>query len=139
VNPASLTLDPATTALVLIDLQNGIVAMDVHPQSSAEVVTGAKQLAQTFRATNAPVVLVTVGGSPEGKDMLAPIADAAPPVAGPRPANWAAIVEELDPQPTDLRIRKRQWGAFYGTELDRQLRRRHIRTTDEVLAALRAG
>jgi len=127
-NPASLTLDPTTTALVLIELQQGIVAMDVHPQSSAEVVSRAKRLAQAFRAAHAPVVLVTVGGSPDGKDMLAPIADAAPPPAGARPANWATVVEELDPQPTDLRIRKRQWGAFYGTELDLQLRRRHIRT-----------
>ncbi len=35
---------------------------------------------------------------------------------------------ELDAQPCDLRITKRQWGAFYGTELDLQLRRRGIRT-----------
>jgi nicotinamidase-related amidase len=31
-------------------------------------------------------------------------------------------------QPGDLRITKRQWGAFYGTELDLQLRRRGIKT-----------
>ena len=123
-----LTLDPATTALVLIDLQYGIVAMDVHPQSSADVIARAQKLAQAFRAAKAPVVLVSVGGSSDGKDMLAPLADAAPPPAGPRPDNWATIVDELDPQPTDLRIRKRQWGAFYGTELDLQLRRRQVRT-----------
>ena len=123
-----LTLDTATTALVLIDLQNGIVAMNVHPQPSAEVVARAKSLAQAFRAVHAPVVLVTVGGSPDGKDTLAPVADAAPPPAGPRPANWSAIVDDLDPQPGDIRIMKRQWGAFYGTELDLQLRRRGIRT-----------
>jgi nicotinamidase-related amidase len=123
-----LTLDPATTALVLIDLQYGIVAMNVHPQPSAEVVARAKRLAQAFRAAQAPVVLVTVGGSPDGKDMLAPIADAAPPPAGAKPPNWSTIVDELEPQPGDLRITKRQWGAFYGTELDLQLRRRGIRT-----------
>src|SRR6185295_13028044 len=31
-------------------------------------------------------------------------------------------------QPGDLRITKRQWSAFYGTELDLQLRRRGITT-----------
>lgn len=34
----------------------------------------------------------------------------------------------LDPREGDIVITKRQWGAFYGTELDLQLRRRHIRT-----------
>src|SRR5206468_3073727 len=36
--------------------------------------------------------------------------------------------EELEPQASDLRIMKRQWGAFYGTDLDLQLRRRGIST-----------
>src|SRR5258705_4813207 len=31
-------------------------------------------------------------------------------------------------EPSDLIITKRQWGAFYGTELDLQLRRRGVRT-----------
>ena len=51
----------------------------------------------------------------------------APPAAA-KPANWSTIVEELGAQPGDIRISKRQWGAFYGTELDLQLRRRGIGT-----------
>jgi nicotinamidase-related amidase len=47
---------------------------------------------------------------------------------GPRPPDWAEIVPELGPEPGDLVITKRQWGAFYGTELDLQLRRRGIDT-----------
>ena len=78
------TLDAATTALILIDLQYGIVARNVQPQSSAQVIARAKLLAQAFRAAHAPVVLVTVGGSPDGKDLLAPVADATPPPEGPR-------------------------------------------------------
>src|SRR6202041_3655075 len=31
-------------------------------------------------------------------------------------------------EPSDIRITKRQWGAFYGTELDLQLRRRGVTT-----------
>jgi nicotinamidase-related amidase len=30
--------------------------------------------------------------------------------------------------PTDIRVTKHQWGAFYGTDLDVQLRRRSIKT-----------
>jgi nicotinamidase-related amidase len=44
------------------------------------------------------------------------------------PPNWAELAPEIGPQPGDLIITKRQWGAFYGTELDLQLRRREVRT-----------
>jgi nicotinamidase-related amidase len=123
-----LTLDPNATALVLIDLQNGIVSMNVQPQPSSDVVARAKRLAQAFRSAQAPVVLVTVGSSADGKDALTPALDAPPAPAAARPADWSAVVTELEAQPSDLRILKRQWGAFYGTDLDLQLRRRGIRT-----------
>lgn len=123
-----LKLDPKTTALVLIDLQNGIVAMDVHPQPSSEVVARAKQLADAFRAAQAPVVLVTVGHSGDGRDALAPTLDTPPAAPAKPPAGWSDVVAAMDAQPSDLRIMKRQWGAFYGTDLDLQLRRRGIRT-----------
>jgi nicotinamidase-related amidase len=50
------------------------------------------------------------------------------PNAPPPPAIASELVAELDRQPADLVITKRQWGAFYGTELDQQLRRRGIQT-----------
>jgi nicotinamidase-related amidase len=120
-------IDPATSALVLIDLQVGIVAMNVAPHSSSEVVAHARQLAARFRAAHSTVVLVNVANLPDGRDALAPTIDNPPP-AGKRPDNWAQFVSELDRQPGDLVITKRQWGAFYGTELDLQLRRRGVRT-----------
>ncbi len=123
-----LNLDLKTTALVLIDLQYGIVSMNVAPQSSADVVGRAAELAKAFRAAHAPVVLVTVGTSADGKDGLAPALDTPPPAAAAKPENWSHPVADLDAQPSDIRIMKRQWGAFYGTELELQLRRRGIRT-----------
>jgi nicotinamidase-related amidase len=36
------------------------------------------------------------------------------------------FIPELDRQPGDITIFKRQWGAFYGTDLDLQLRRRNL-------------
>ena len=127
-NATELTLDMASTALVLIDLQHGIVAMDVHPQPSQQVVARCRQLADAFRGAGAPVVLVTVGGLPDGKDALMPPCDAGHPGATQRPPNWSQVVPEMGEQAGDIRIMKRQWGAFYGTELDLQLRRRGVRT-----------
>lgn len=122
-----LTLDPKTTALVLIDLQLGIVARQTAPHASKDVVARARRLADRFRAAGATVVLVHVGYSPDGRDRLAPRADAPMP-AGPLPPDFADFVPELTPREGDVVITKRNWGAFYGTELELQLRRRGVRT-----------
>ena len=57
---ADLHLDPKKTALVLIDLQNGIVGMNPVPHTAAQVVENSKKLAAAFRAHGAPVVYVRV-------------------------------------------------------------------------------
>jgi nicotinamidase-related amidase len=121
------SLDPSTTALIVIDLQRGIVARQAAPHSAADVVSRCAQLAKAFRDAGALVVLVHVGFSEDDRDRLMPAADAPPP-AMPRPADWSELVTELDRQPGDIVIMKRQWGAFYGTALDLQLRRRGIKT-----------
>ena len=120
------TIDLSETALVLIDLQKGIVGRPVEPRSGADVVGKALALATRFRQAKAPVVLVNVSFSPDFGDALKAETDVKTAM-GSLPPNWMELVPELDPQPTDIRITKRQWGAFYGTELDLQLRRRGIR------------
>jgi nicotinamidase-related amidase len=122
-----LTLDPQTTALVLIDLQRGIVGRETAPHSAQEVVSRARRLAEQCRRVGIPVVLVRVSYAADGRDRLAPRADAAV-WGGPVPPDFSQIVPELGPLEGDLVITKRQWGAFYGTELDLELRRREIRT-----------
>jgi nicotinamidase-related amidase len=120
-------LEPGTTALVLIDLQRGITAMDAHPHSAAEVIANAARLAERFRELGSPVFIVHVVMSPDGADRLHPDADDALPVREV-PPEFSEIVPEIGPVPGDIVIGKRQWGAFYGTPLDLQLRRRGIRT-----------
>src|ERR1700761_4152429 len=122
-----LSLDAATTALVLIDLQQGILPYAQAPYDAAAVLATAVPLAAAFRAAKSPVVLVKVGFSADGGDALKAIVDAPNPPGAP-PANWLDDTPELPAQPGDLHILKRQWGAFHGTELDLQLRRRGIRT-----------
>jgi nicotinamidase-related amidase len=120
---AELELDPRT-ALVVIDLQKGVVGRPLfHPVP--EIVANAAQLAAAFRKASLPVVLVNVAFSPDSADRLNPRADAPqPPMA--LPADFSELIAELGAQPSDIRITKRQWGAFYGTELDLQLRRRGV-------------
>jgi len=120
-------LDPNATALVLIDLQRGIAAFPAAPHSTSDVVSVAAQLADAFRHAQAPVVLVHVALSADGGDRLrTPVDEQAP--ARPVSADFAEIVPELGPREGDLVVTKRQWGAFYGTDLDLQLRRRGIAT-----------
>ena len=123
-----LVLDARTTALVVIDLQHGIVGRGPAPHAGPDVVARAASLARAMRAAGGTVAWVRVTPSPDGTDALRPPADAPVVMPATLPAEWADLVPELDRQPEDLVITKRQWGAFYGTELDLQLRRRGVRT-----------
>jgi nicotinamidase-related amidase len=123
-----LTLIPSRTALVVIDLQRGIVAAPTAPRQARDVVGHAAALAVALRAAGGTVVLVHVTPSANGRDALHPQTDTPARGSGTLPGDWADIVPELGPESGDLVITKRQWGAFYGTELDLQLRRRGVDT-----------
>jgi len=119
------TLDPRRTALVLIDLQKGILPFAGGPHSAADVLHKASALIKRFHELQAPVVLVRVGWSADGGDAPRQIVDRS--MSGMTfPADWWDIPAELGAIDSDIRIIKRQWGAFYGTELELQLRRRGI-------------
>jgi nicotinamidase-related amidase len=107
------TLDPKT-ALVIIDLQNGIVSIPAaHP--IGEVVKHAAALADAFRGHNLSVVLVNVAGAAPGRTEQARN-------LGELPAGWTDLVPELSQKPQDHLVTKRTWGAFTDTDLDRHLR-----------------
>ena len=121
-------LDPNTTALVLIDLQKGVVRRPLAPYSGADVLKTGIELAGRFRRAGALVVLVNAGWSPDFKDILRQPVDQPPQFpAGGFPADFMELADGLK-QADDISITKRQWGAFHGTELDLQLRRRGIQT-----------
>jgi nicotinamidase-related amidase len=123
----SLELDPAKTALVVIDMTKGVLSLASGPYPVQEVLARTVRLADAFRQAGSFVVLVNVN-SIDGKDVLHPITDTEIRMPTQRPKDWADIAPELGPQPLDHLITKHQWGAFYGTDLDLQLRRRGIET-----------
>ena len=117
-------LDPRTTALVLIDLQQGIVAGDKGPRSGEEVVETARSLATRFRAAGAPVVLVHVAFAPGNAPSRAVDKPGLPERS---PPGFETLVDGLH-HDGDIVVLKHHWGAFTGTDLDLQLRRRGVRT-----------
>jgi nicotinamidase-related amidase len=123
----AFALDPKQTALVLIDLQGGILGRQTEPHSARDVLARSVRLAERFRSGGGLVVLVRVSFSPDGGDRLTPPTDDPPPPATTQPG-WDEISPALGSDPKDIVITKRQWGAFYGTQLDLQLRRRGITT-----------
>jgi nicotinamidase-related amidase len=130
-----LSLPASTTALVLIDLQQGIVSIPaLAPRTGADVAATGARLAERFRACKAPVVLVNVAFAADFGDALkSPVDRPSPRPEGGVPANFSHLVEGLA-EPSDILVTKHQWGAFYGTDLDVQLRRRSVKTV--VLAGI---
>jgi nicotinamidase-related amidase len=124
---SSLTIDPTTSALVLIDLQRGIVGMPTVPHSASDVVARAAELARRFRECGALVVLVRVDPGPDGKLMPTPVTDV-PRQMPARTPDWIQLVPELGPQAGDVVVTKHQPNAFYATDLEVHLTRRAIRT-----------
>ncbi|SEG90220.1 Nicotinamidase-related amidase [Actinacidiphila yanglinensis] len=109
-SPLAPGLDPARTALVIVDLMDRIVALPLAPYPGPEVVAAAVELATAFRAAGAPVVAVRACRSgaaeqPPGSDLVPEVAAAA-----------------------DAVVVKRTVGAFHDTELDAYLRKWGITT-----------
>ena len=121
--------DPKTTALISIDLQGLVLGRALAPHSAQEIVENTAAIARKLKADGGTVVFVTVGFSADYADAVNQPTDETisfpqgglPAAAMAEPADIAAFTP-------DVRILKRHWSAFYGTELDLQLRRRGIRT-----------
>jgi nicotinamidase-related amidase len=109
------TIDPKT-ALIIVDLQNGILSAPV-PNPMDQVVKNSRALADAFRSRGLPVVLVkVVGGAPGRKEYKSA-------GSGQRPADWTEFVPELNQQPEDIVVTKRTWGAFTNTGLEDDLKK----------------
>jgi nicotinamidase-related amidase len=122
-----LKINIQKTAVVIIDLQKGILSIQSEPYSSKVVLDNVAKLLTVVRKNKMPVFLVHVTPSPDLKDALHPVAETSFSMSGFNP-EWSEFAPGLNIQPSDFLITKHQWGAFYGTELDLQLRRRGIDT-----------
>ncbi len=111
----AVTALDSKTALLIIDLQKGIVGLPTaHPMG--EILRHAGILAEAFRRHGLPVVLVNVDGGAPGRTEQAPrVRDF--------PAGWTDLVPELNQQAGDHTVTKRTWGAFTNTGLEDHLKK----------------
>lgn len=121
-----LNIDIGRTALVQIDLQNFNVKRDLAPHPAERVVGNCVLLASEMRDRGGMVIFVRVLideilSLPADNPMRKPGTPAPPPEA-------VHLADEAQVQATDHVVTKRQWGAFYGTDLEQLLRRRGIKT-----------
>ncbi|TDO54191.1 isochorismatase family protein [Kribbella sp. VKM Ac-2571] len=85
------------------------------------------ELADAFRKHDLPVVLVRVSFAADGGDRLPGRTEQpARSGGGTPPAGADQIGDQLAGHAEDIVVTKRNWGAFHGTDLDVQLRRRGI-------------
>lgn len=108
----------ASAALIVIDLQKGIVRLPTA-EPAGDIVSRAAELSAAFRARNLPVILVNVAGRAPGRTDAS-----APKVAFP--PDWTELVSELNQQPGDHLVTKQRPGAFLGTDLDEFLRGKNV-------------
>lgn len=130
-----ITAIDTNTALVLIDLQKGIVKHPtVHPIRS--VLANVVRLRDVFRKEHLPVVIVNVN----------PLESTSGEVRTDRPSTATAdartphfldIVDEINITQDDIRITKHTWSAFHETTLHDELKKRNI--TGIVLAGISTG
>jgi len=116
------TIDPQA-ALVVIDLQNAIVERLRAAGEAAladELIARSAELASAFRERGLPVVLVNVAGAPAGRT------DAGRRMPADVPADFFALAEGLNTDPTDILVTKHSVGAFATTDLDAILRERGV-------------
>lgn len=122
-----MRIDPSSTALVLIDLQIFTRAAQLVPHDGEALQVRCARLADACRAAGVRVVLVKVSAGDDGAMTLTPPNDAAMPFYRV-PEPQLQLQAEIGPRPGDLVVTKYNWGAFYGTDLDIQLRRRGVDT-----------
>ncbi len=147
--PEALRLDPAETAVVVIDMQNAYASPGGYVDTagfdiagSASTIAQIAKVLDTARATKMPVVFLQNGWDPDYVE-----------AGGPGSPNWHKsnalktmrarpelqcqflarggwdyeIVDALAPQPGDIRVHKTRYSAFFNSQLDSILRSRGIR------------
>jgi nicotinamidase-related amidase len=128
-NPVPLTtLDPKT-ALIVVDLQRGLINSPfVHP--IAGIIERNRALLAAFRHRELPVVLVNVTGGAPGRTEQ-------PRRHSTLPEGFSDLIPELDRQASDIVVTKQTWGAFASTDLEAQLKAKGV--TQVVITGIATG
>lgn len=149
--PQSVTVDLKRTAIVVIDMQNDFctaggwvdhIGGDYRPDRAP--IAPLQTLLPALRAADVPVIWVNWGNRPDlanmppnqihlykpqgsGTGLGDPLPGSGAPVL--QKDSWAAaIVDELDQKPEDIKVDKYRISGFWDTPLDSILRNLGVRT-----------
>jgi len=147
--PEPLGMDPATTAIVVVDMQNAYASrggyVDLHGfdvSGAAGVIGNIARITDLARSAGIPVVFLQNGWDPEAREAGTPqspnywksnamkLMRANPDLKGKLLAKggWDyALVDELQPKDGDLVVPKGRYSGFWNTQLDSVLRAHGIR------------
>jgi ureidoacrylate peracid hydrolase len=148
--PESLRLDPAETAVIVIDMQNAYASeggyVDVSPlgdiKGAAPIIPKINKVLVSARAAKVPVIFLQNGWDAEYTEAGTPLSPnwhksnalktmrANPELQGKLLARggWDyQLVDALKPQPGDICIAKTRYSAFFNSQLDSVLRSRRVR------------
>jgi ureidoacrylate peracid hydrolase len=137
----AIRLEPARTALVIVDMQRGFVdageSLEVPP--ARDIVPRIQALLALFREKGLPVVFTRFTYSPSVPLLVGQIHPEHRPVQPGAPRGFGRpsssclegddtvdVIGELVPRPDELVIDKRYYDAFNATPLDGALRARGI-------------
>jgi ureidoacrylate peracid hydrolase len=149
--PQRLTLDLARTALIVVDMQNDfchpdgwLASIGVDPAPARTPIEPLQRLLPALRGSGTPVIWLNWGNRPDranlppnvlhvydpaglGTGIGAPVRGGGSPTL--QAGSWsAAIVDELKPEPADIRVDKFRMSGFFDTPLDSILRNLAVTT-----------
>ena len=130
-------LTPQSTALLVVDMQNGMCSpQGSHARLSLDisriraVVGPCRRLIDAARASGALVCYSYLAYAPDYSDGGFIVREIMPNIADSKVCqrgSWdAQIVDELAPQPGDVVVEKSRMSSFVRTDLEAQLRHRGI-------------
>jgi nicotinamidase-related amidase len=130
VNQTHPSIDPKTTALLVMDYQPFIIGM---LEDSAPLLARVSEAIRIARERGAQVGYVRVAFDDPDYDKVPPHSQFAPFLKAMgkgfhSDTPGTAVHGDIAPQPGDIVVRKTRVGAFSTTDLDRQLKERGIGT-----------
>lgn len=147
--PENLTLQAAETAVIVIDMQNAYASMGGYVDLAGFDISGAQSTIQNIKRTlsaareaGIQIVYLQNGWDPDYVEAGTPLSPnwhksnalktmrRNPNLQGQLLARggWDyEIIDELTPQPGDIRVHKTRYSAFFNSQLDSILRARGIR------------
>jgi nicotinamidase-related amidase len=121
-------IDPARTALLVMDYQNGIMGRVSHGE---ELLAAARETIESVRGAGAHIGYVRVGfadGEAPTGTMGSRIGAEAARTTFHADAPATQVHDDVAPQDGDIVVRKTRVGPFLTTDLDEQLRARGVDT-----------